>query len=178
MPYDPEKHHRHSIRLRDYDYRQEGAYFVTVCTADRGELFGNINDTMEMCLNEYGKIVGESWAGLAERYPYVVLDAWVVMPNHLHGILLITDKGGSPTEGGSRTAPTERKPLGRLIGAFKTMSAKVINQQRDTPGAPVWQRNYYEHIIRNEAGLNAIRQYIQSNPANWRQDNLYVRDNL
>jgi len=172
MRYDPGKHHRRSIRLKGYDYTRAGAYFITVVTRDRVCLFGEVVDG-EMRLNPFGEIVAESWRWLATQYDYVELDAWVVMPNHLHGIIVITDG-----RGGLQTAPTamqtapamKRKPIGRLIGAFKTVSTKRINEHRGTPNAPVWQRNYYERIIRGEESLNRIRQYIADNPLRWHLD--------
>ncbi len=123
-----------------------------------------------MALNEFGEIVAESWQWLEWQYEHVEIDEWVVMPNHLHGIIVITD-----CRGGSRTAPTgsdqpKRKPLGRLIGAFKTVSTKRINEIYKTPGAKLWQRNYYEHIIRSEDEFNRIRAYIAQNPAKWEFD--------
>lgn len=166
MQYDPERHHRRSIRLQGYDYTRAGAYFVTICTQNREHLFGEVV-TGEMRLNEMGRIVAETWRWLATQYDYVELDEWIVMPNHLHGIIVITDN----CRGGSRTAPTvKRKPIGRLIGAFKTVSTKRINEHRGTPGFPIWQRNYYEHIIRNEDDLEAIRRYIACNPLRWHLD--------
>jgi REP element-mobilizing transposase RayT len=127
MRYDPERHHRRSIRLKGYDYTQAGAYFVTIVTQDRACLFGEIVEG-EVQLNPFGEIVAESWRWLAMQYDYVELDEWVIMPNHLHGIIVITDNG---SRGGSRTAPTvKRKPIGRLIGAFKTVSTKRINEHR------------------------------------------------
>ncbi len=163
MIYDPQKHHRRSIRLRGYDYSQAGAYFVTICTHDRESLLGEIVEG-EMILNEYGQVMTECWIWLAKQFAYLELDEWVVMPNHLHGIIIITDA----RRGGSRTAPT--KPLGRLVGAFKTVSTKQINQMRHTPGTRVWQRNYYEHVIRNEDELNRLRWYILDNPVQWNMD--------
>jgi REP element-mobilizing transposase RayT len=120
-----------------------------------------------MRLNPIGRIVDQTWRWLAARYAHVHLDQWVVMPNHLHGIIILT-----PCRGGSRTAPTttKRKPLGRLIGAFKTVSAKRINRTRGTPSTRLWQRNYYEHIIRNDDELDQIRQYIVDNPSRWALD--------
>jgi len=185
MRYDPSKHHRRSIRLKGYDYTQAGAYFVTIVTQNRICLFGDIVEG-EVRLSALGQIVAESWQWLAMRYEYVDLDECIIMPNHLHGIIVITDdgRGGSRTAptivypnarclmGGSRTAPTagKRKPIGRLIGALKTVSTKAINEQRGTPGASVWQRNYYEHVIRNEDSLNRIREYIITNPLRWHLD--------
>jgi len=204
MRYDPNKHHRRSIRLKGYDYTQAGVYFVTIVTQNRACLFGDIV-AGEVRLNAFGQAVAETWLWLATQYGYVELDEWVVMPNHLHGIVVITDTdNGCPTDGGgvgggsrtaptvigatgggdgvgggSRTAPTviastapmvKRKPLGRLIGAFKTVSTKRINEYRGTPGVVVWQRNYYEHIIRDERSLNRIREYIAANPLRWHLD--------
>lgn len=163
---------RRSIRLPGYDYTQAGAYFVTVCTHRRACLFGDV-DGENARLSSVGRIVASSWEWLAERYPYVETDLYVVMPNHLHGILwLVADPD---RRGGSRAAPTptpegRRKPLGQLIGAFKTVSTKRINNIRETPGTPIWQRNYYEHVIRNEDDLLEVRRYIRDNPARWHDD--------
>ncbi|MCX5915901.1 MAG: transposase [Deltaproteobacteria bacterium] len=156
---------RHSVRLKEYDYSQAGVYFVTLCAKNRKSIFGDIIDgTMQT--NETGLIIAATWQWLSEQYPYVRLDTWVVMPNHFHGIVFLLDD----RRGGSRTAPTKRKPLGRLIGAFKTVSTKRINALRGTPGQPVWQRNYYEHVIRNEIDLEETREYIQNNPLKWLED--------
>ena len=196
MPRQQPTYPRRSLRLSQYDYTSAGAYFVTLCVHNRECTLGDVvND--QVILSVYGKIVVESWQWLAQQYPYVSLDVWVIMPNHLHGILIIEDdvrKGGSraaPTRatGGSRTAPTgtpidpqvaraestrsiasKRKPLGGLIGAFKTVSGKRINALRGTPGQPFWQRDYYEHVIRNERELHAIREYIVNNPLQWALD--------
>lgn len=165
MKYNPEKHHRRSIRLKGYDYSQVGAYFVTICAQNRVCLFGDIVDG-EMHLNYIGNIVADSWQWLALQYDYVELDEWMIMPNHIHGIIVVND-----CRGDSRIAPTgKRKPIGRLIGAFKTVSTKHINIIRGTPGIPVWQRNYYEHIVRNDESLNRIREYIKNNPLQWKLD--------
>jgi REP element-mobilizing transposase RayT len=166
MKFDPQKHHRHSIRLQRYDYSQAGAYFVTIVAWQREMLFGEFVDGV-MVLNDFGKIVAEKWQWLETQYEYVELGAWVIMPNHHHGILVIHDG-----RGGSRPAPTpiKRKPLGGLIGAFKTVSTKHINLLRDTEGQVVWQRNYYEHIIRNESEMDRITRYIESNPSMWMDD--------
>ncbi len=161
------RHHRRSIRLKGYDYAQAGAYFVTMCTQNRACLFGEVVDG-QMRVNECGRVVADSWMWLSARYPHVDLDEWVVMPNHLHGIIILTGPDG---RGGSRTAPTEnRKPIGRLIGAFKTVSTKRLNTMHNSPGVPVWQRNYYEHIVRSEESLHQIRRYIVDNPARWNED--------
>jgi REP element-mobilizing transposase RayT len=167
MPkFDPKIHHRKSIRLAGWDYSQAGAYFVTVVTWQRDCLFGDVVGG-EMQLNDFGEIAVQTWRWLETQYPYVELGAWVVMPNHSHAIVIIHD---DDRRGGSRTAPTtdtKRKPLGRLIGAFKTVSTKHINLLRQTEGQTVWQRNYYEHVIRNDREMGNIWRYIESNPVMW-----------
>ena len=160
---------RRSIRLKGYDYSNPGAYFVTVCEKKRSCIFGEVIDG-EMRLSEYGRVVREYWEWLGQRYPYVNLNQWIVMPNHIHGIIVILSNKDVTCRGGSRTALTTRKPLGRLIGAFKTISTKHINQLRGTSGESLWQRNYYEHIIRNMDELDRIRHYIVDNPRKWEWD--------
>jgi REP element-mobilizing transposase RayT len=167
MKFNPQKHHRRSIRLKGYDYSSAGAYFVTIVTWQREMLFGEIVNG-EMILNDLGEIVSEKWQWLEIQYEYVELGAWIVMPNHFHGILVIHDF----SRGGSRSAPTpiKHKSLGRLIGAFKTVSTKHINLLRNTEGQVVWQRNYYERIIRNDREIDNITSYIESNPSSWNDD--------
>lgn len=166
MPYDPFKHHRRSIRLRGYDYSQAGAYFITVCQVNRECIFGEVING-EMHPNQFGEIVLKWWNELPTYYPPVELDEFVVMPNHMHGILLITNVGaGSPRQS---TAP-DKRTLGQLIGYFKFQITKEINQILDAGYAKVLQRDYYEHIIRNEREWNAIAEYIRNNPANWHAD--------
>jgi len=162
--------HRRSLRLAGWDYSSNGAYFVTVSTWDRHNLFGEVIEG-NMNLNDTGHLVAGLWQWLAQQYPHVLLDEWCVMPNHLHGILVLSGDEHDSGRGGSRTAPTpKRKPVGRLIGAFKTVSAKQINLRRQTPGARVWQRDFWEHIVRDDAEMDRIRLYIKSNPANWEAD--------
>jgi REP element-mobilizing transposase RayT len=192
MNYDPAKHHRRSIRLKDYDYTQAGAYFITLCVENRACVLGDVVDG-EMQLSTTGAIVAEAWAWLAHQYPYVAIDEYVIMLNHFHGIIVIDaptmgavrepptiTPTSPPTMGAVREppngpsaippTPTPRKPLGRLIGAFKTVSTKRINELNATPGIAFWQRNYYEHIIRHEDALNRIRRYIMHNPMKWAID--------
>ncbi len=174
LPRMPAKsHHRQSVRLKQYDYGQVGAYFVTICTHERECVFGEIIDT-QMRLNEIGRIVEDEWRKTAKIRGNVELDVFVIMPNHLHGILIIDDGRGM-----ARHAPTtmQRKfgqpiagSLPTIIGAFKSAVTKRINKFRNTPGAPVWQRNYYEHIIRNEKDYLRIYEYILNNPAKWQED--------
>ncbi len=172
-------HRDGTIRLPGYDYSWAGAYFVTTCTSGRANLFGEIVKN-EMRLNVYGRMVQEVWNGLPGHYPHVVLDAFVIMPNHIHGIVVLADDAGLndiSVGAGFKPAPTTTPPrhgLPEIVRAFKTFSARQINESRHTPGTPVWQRNYYEHIIRNKAALNRIRQYIMTNPAHRKKD----RENL
>jgi len=180
-------HHRRSIRLRRYDYTQAGAYFVTICTYNRELLFGEIVDG-EMRLNEWGEIAWAEWFQTAVVRPNVTLypDEFVVMPNHVHGIIRIVDdiatnvgaQRCAPAAVGAqrRCAPTAAGPrvlpgsLGAIIRAYKSATTRRINEHRGTPGAPLWQRNYYEHIIRDQTGLDRIRAYILSNPTRWPAD--------
>jgi putative transposase len=165
MKFDPEKHRRRSIRLPGYDYSWTGVYFVTFCTLNRENLLGQVADG-EMLLNAAGEILGKKWAELPEHFPNVSLDAFMVMPNHVHGVIFIASAGRGAASG----APT----LGMVIRAFKSISAIEINRLLGRAGQPLWQRNYYEHIIRNDESLNRIREYILSNPLSWHLD----RENL
>jgi len=175
MPYDPNRHRRRSIRLQGYDYTQPGAYFVTICTHGHEHLFGDVMDGT-MRLNAYGEIVQDEWFKTAHIRTNVMLhpDEFVVMPNHVHGIIWIVD---DPVGARRRRAPTmERfgKPVSgsipTIVRAFKSAVARRINRMRGTSGGPVWQRNYYEHIIRDERALHAIRRYIVENPLRWDLD--------
>ena len=184
MKYDPHKHHRRSIRLKGYDYHQPGAYFVTIVTYQRAPLFGEINGGV-MHLNRFGEIVRQVWLDLPRHYPYTVLDAFTIMPNHVHGILVLgeeTGRGGSVSGKGSGVVNTlSGKPtlpdtdqtypyLPEIVRALKSFSARRINQIRKMESTPVWQRNYYEHIIRNEREYLQIKRYIQDNPLQWEND--------
>ena len=184
MRYDSERHHRRSIRLKGYDYRQVGGYFITLVTQDRACLFGEVVDG-EMRMNEYGQIAWEEWFRSAEIRREIRLypDEFVVMPNHIHGIVWIVDPhvgatGPSPQPQAPtivrahRRAPVQRPPrsLSSFVAGFKSAVTKRIIALHGAPGAPVWQRNYYEHIIRNEDDLEAIRHYILTNPSRWHED--------
>ncbi|WP_413175267.1 transposase [Anabaena azotica] len=175
MTYDPQKHHRRSIRLKGYDYSQEGAYFVTICTHNRERLFGNIiNSQME--LNEYGHAVVEGWLKTPELRPNVELDEFIVMPNHLHGIIIICRgvlQYAPTTESMPISNSLLRSPsqtIGAIVRGFKGAVTKQINQMRDLPETPIWQRNYYESIISTENDLHRTREYIINNPAQWDLD--------
>ncbi|MSQ25815.1 MAG: transposase [Dehalococcoidia bacterium] len=176
MPYDPTRHHRRSIRLRGYDYTQAGMYYVTICTQDRNCIFGQVQDG-HITLNPYGQIAHACWLDLPSHYAFVALDAFVVMPNHVHGV--ITLHNGLSVGAGLKPAPTGDQPaptsphihgLPEIVRALKSFSSRRINTLRGTPGTPVWQRNYYEHVVRTEDDLNRIREYIFANPTQWADD--------
>lgn len=166
---------RRSIRLKGYDYSQAGAYFITIVAQDRMHLFGEVGKG-EMQLNAAGRMILAEWEALPQRFPTVEIDAFVVMPNHVHGIVIITDgpgvvgAGSEPAPTTPATAHTARHGLPEIVRQFKTFSARRINALRGTPGVSVWQRNYYEHIIRNDEALERIRRYILENPARWMRD--------
>ena len=167
MNFDPQKHHRRSIRLKGYDYSQAGAYFVTIVTWQREILFGEIVDG-EMVLNEFGETVREEWERTEIVRPYVKLGKYVIMPNHVHGILVFVDDGVGATR---RVAPTlQSGSLGAVMGQFKSIVTKRINGLQNVSGRPIWQRNYDERIIRNEREMDRIHRYIESNPSMWAED--------
>jgi REP element-mobilizing transposase RayT len=151
---------RRSLRLRDYDYTRPGAYFVTICAHRRACLFGHITEET-MHLNAFGKIIEATWHALPSHYPNVEPDAFVIMPNHVHGILVL--------DADTATLP-KRHGLPEIIRAFKTFASRRINQRRGGPGRHVWQRDYYEHVIRMEDSLSDIRDYIETNPLRWHLD--------
>ena len=155
------KPRRRKLRLPKYDYTQAGAYYVTICSYKKRCIFGEVVDR-QMILNRYGKIVQTAWMKIDHHFPNVKTDQFVVMPNHIHGIFVLNP---DPIAGRPR-----RPSLGMVVGSFKSVTAKNINDLRGTVGADVWQRNYYEHIIRNEQSLEEIREYIANNPRNWERD--------
>jgi putative transposase len=182
------KYNRRSTRLKGYDYSSAGAYFVTVfaadnefvlaCTGDARvalnstHIFGHIENA-EMILNDLGRIVEQRWRALPEHHPNVELDEFVVMPNHVHFIICIDYRArqASPVQAISRSISGPKSgSLGAIVGSFKSGATKHINEYRGTPGAKVWQRNFYDHIIRSESELNRIRAYIADNPARWAYD--------
>lgn len=182
MTFDPDKHHCRSIHLRGYDYAQTGAYFVTVCSYERACLFGEVIRG-EMAVNDFGRILKACWLEIPAHFPSVALDAFVVMPNHIHGVVVIDRSAGMAHTGTSHVGARHASPLpppespgskpptsGAIVGSFKSACTKRINGSRDLPSMPVWQRNYYERIIRDEAGMDAVRAYIKTNPARWRDD--------
>jgi putative transposase len=188
--YNSNVHHRCSMRLQGYDYAQAGAYFVTICTQGRACLFGEVVDG-QMWVSDAGRMVQDAWLALPARFANVALDAFVVMPNHVHGIVVLMDDVGAgfsrPTAPnhivicvGVETAPlrnlttgSQRPTLGQIVAYFKYQSTKRINVMRGMFGVPVWQRNYYDYIIRNDANLQRIRDYILTNPLCWDLDQLH-----
>ena len=175
MKYNREKHHRRSVRLKGYDYSSPGAYFVTVCAWNRECIFGDIING-QIKLNDYGVIIQREWMNTVDIRPNVELDEFIVMPNHFHGIIIINAgniRRGVSCKGVLQYAPTDtglRSPsqtIGAIIRGFKSAVTKSINILRNTPGMPVWQRNYFEHVIRNDKELFRIREYIRFNPVQW-----------
>ena len=196
------------MRLGGYDYASDGAYFITIVTHDREALFGSVVDG-EMVLNDFGRIVESTWYDLVNHNANIGLDDFVVMPNHIHGIIVIFEPVGAgskpaqlfragskpaqlfragyepaPTENandalnetgqlfraGYEPAPTKPVSLSEIVRQLKTFSSRRINALRGTPGAAVWQRNYYDHIIRSDREYEQVAAYIANNPANWLTD--------
>jgi len=196
MKFNPQIHHRRSVRLKEYDYTLPGAYIITIGTWQQEPLFGTVVNS-EMRLNQFGQIVQTAWNDLPNHYPHVELDAFCIMPDHIHAIIILTAarRGGSDsldtepdvphsgTTSQSAITPTRPAPgsipeppfhtgpkrhgLPEIVRAFKTFSARRINTLRRTHGIPVWHRNYYEHIIRDEVDLANTRRYILHNPKEW-----------
>ncbi|MDF1520769.1 MAG: transposase [Brevefilum sp.] len=167
---------RKSLRFKDYDYSQPGAYFITIVTFNRNYLFGYIEGD-EMCLNPIGYIVSEVWQSIPKHHPKTIVDPFIIMPNHIHGIINIvgarhavplhqSEKFGKPVPG---SIPT-------IVRSFKSETTRRINVFRNSPGSKVWQRNYYEHVIRNEKDYESIYEYILTNPQNWVKDIEYQKD--
>jgi len=226
------QYHRRSIRLQGYDYTQNGAYFVTICAHERLHLFGKVVDG-NMHLNDWGMFVRSCWHEIPSHHPYIELDAFVVMPNHMHGVIVIAgdngvmidttgddrrgmidttgddrrgmidttgddrrgmidttgddrrgmiDTTGDDRRGMIYHAPTDIKrefskpiahSLSSIVGTFKAAVTRHIKRQPNAPDHPIWQRNYYEHIIRSEESLNTIRSYVATNPTKWVEDSLH-----
>jgi REP-associated tyrosine transposase len=179
---------RRSIRLTNYNYTQAGAYYITICTEKRNPLFGHIRNGV-MHHNACGRIVHDCWQAIPKHCPNVALDYFVVMPNHVHGILLLENSAGTmyraPTAAanGDRQATTPHAPaaprrfgnalagsLAAMVGMYKAAVTRQINQSCRSPGGHLWQRNYWEHIIRDERELAEVRRYIAENPLRWSFD--------
>lgn len=195
MTYNPDIHKRQSIRLKGYDYSQSGLYFITICCYQRECLFGNIINS-QIILNNFGQLIKEEWLKSAEIRKEIEFDDFVIMPNHFHGIVIINQEINSDFMKNdvdfqdNNVGANGRSPLGQiqlsrpkismkpksissLIAGFKSATTKKINIIRNTPQNPVWQRNYYDHIIRNDESLARIREYVQNNPLSWENDQLH-----
>ncbi len=160
---------RRSIRLADYDYSQDGTYFLTLCVHDRACLFGEVVDGV-MRINELGQVTTSEWLRTPVLRTQVVPDEFVVMPNHFHAIITveITSRGVLPYAHPRFRSPSQT--VGAIVRGFKSATTKRINEIRGKPRTAVWQRNYYEHVIRNESELSRIREYIANNPHQWSLD--------
>ncbi len=183
--YNPRIHHRRTIRVYERDYSAIGTYFITMCTMERERIFGDIHND-HVILNKFGQCAREFWRAIPEHFPFVNIDTFVIMPDHMHGILKFcgnTDAGRGDTgtvlgdEGTACRAPTTDthrqfgrgipRSLSSVIGSYKSAVTKRINDIRNTRGQPIWQRNYHERIIRDDAALQNMRQYIANNPKQW-----------
>lgn len=153
---------RKSPRLPGYDYSQSATYFITICTGQRQHLFGEIRDGV-MVLNTAGEVAAACWLSIPEHYPAVTLDAFVVMPNHTHGIVFLQ---------GEQTS--FKTILGQVVNAYKGAVTARIRTQQQLGDLIIWQSRYHDHIIRDEADLNRIRAYVKNNPANWREDTFFA----
>ena len=176
MKYEPEKHHRHSLRLKNFDYAQTGAYFVTVVTQHRICLFSDIINS-EAQLSAAGTMLQAVWSELPIHYSGIKTDVFVVMPNHFHGIIFLVGATprGCPSPGQAQGLVPTAMSLPDVLHRFKTLATKRytdgVKQSGWSPFAGrLWQRNYYEHVIRDEESLNRIRQYIADNPMHWEFD--------
>ena len=178
----PDLPQRKSIRLQGFDYAQAGAYFVTICTQGKRCLLSSIvGKSVELTLA--GEIVRAVWNSLPERFPRLVLDEFVIMPNHLHGVLGLIGAGLAPpavnpgktvsmmeADAPKKPAAPKKYSLPDVMGAFKSISTIQVNKRLQRKGIPLWQRSYYEHIIRKGEDLRKIQQYILENPLNWALD--------
>lgn len=185
-------HHRRSIRLPGYDYSQPGEYYITMVAFGRKSIFGVV-DGDRVRLNPYGQIARDCWKEMPIHFPFTEIGPFIVMPNHVHGIIhIVSEIDGRGTaciqgRGKACLAPTidlaptieafgkpNRGSIPTIIGSYKSAVTKRINEIRGTPSAPVWQRNYYEEIITTDDSYLTIAAYIESNPANWATDKEYI----
>ena len=183
MKVDLPDHHRRSVRLKGYDYSQAGAYFITIVTWQRLMLFGKIENG-GMQINRYGEIVQKWWDKIPEHFPNAETGAFIIMPNHVHGIIIITDGRGTVSvphivaktqmdgieHQGGGTPPLRKPRLGQIVAYFKYQSTREINIMDGGRIAKLWQRNYYEHILRDEHEMENTWNYIRSNPGMWALD--------
>jgi putative transposase len=173
MPDPSDTHHRRSIRLNGFDYTQPGAYFVTICTHLHACVLGEVvNEVMQ--LSRFGQIAFDFWEAVTAHFSSVEIDAFVIMPNHIHAIIVLHDPAVGAVSPRPTGSPNPGFPgLGQIVGFYKYQTTKQINVLRGNAGTSFWQRNYYEHIIRNESEWGKIRDYILTNPFRWEKDDLY-----
>jgi REP element-mobilizing transposase RayT len=170
---------RKSPRLKDYDYSQNGAYFITICSYQRTHLFGDVVN-YEMKLSTMGEIAQSCWERIPDHFPQVEIDAFIVMPNHVHSIILIGDQPANETNVGTRYASSAAHPngvksgsLGAIVGSYKSAVTKQIRDFLKTDDRIVWQERYHDHIIRSSEALDKIRTYTLNNPALWDKDTFF-----
>jgi len=171
--YDPEKHDRKAMRLKGFKYSWAGSYFVTICSHNRKCIFGSVVNE-KMYLNEIGQILHEEWLALPDRYPYIDLDTFQVMPNHMHGIVNIYDK---PVKANHPDAGDPPSSLDSMMGAYKSIvfnKTLKIYKKKNQWLDKLWQERFRDRIIRNSREYRNIAHYIFNNPPNWRKDKLYV----
>lgn len=205
MRSDPGVQRRRSTRLARYDYATVAAYFVTLCTWNRTCLFGDVVEGI-MQLSTAGMVAERLWRTVPDHFSSVMLDAFVVMPNHVHGILMLGESKSEERQedrathadgavqdrarqedrllrenrathasplregAGGRPRGPARRSLGAIVGSYKAATSRLIHAAAGSPGMPLWQRNYHDHIIRDEADLERVRRYIEANPARWAED--------
>jgi len=203
VQYNPQIHHRRSIRLEGYDYSQAGAYFITICCQDRKLQFGQIGNG-EMILNEFGNIAFDEWAKLPDRFQNFELDVFQIMPNHIHGIIVLNDTVGvtlavvpdpnnavvrdpndtivpDPNDAvvpDKKAGASPASIVGDIVGAYKSLVANGclnICKSKNVIMGKLWQRNYYEHIIRDEKSYQRIAEYIINNPSKWNDDKFFLK---
>jgi REP element-mobilizing transposase RayT len=160
--------HRQSIRLNEYNYANPNWYYVTICTKDKKCVFGKVRNG-KLVLNKFGILAKDEWIRTKEIRQNIDLDYYIIMPNHIHGIIIIESRGVMHYAT-TNEFKSPSQTLGSIIRGFKSTVTKRINRMRSTHGNPIWQRNYYDHIIRNEQDLFRIRKYIQLNPLKWEID--------
>jgi REP element-mobilizing transposase RayT len=174
MSYNPDIHHRRSIRLKNYDYSSAGTYFITINAYKRDLIFGVITNG-EMVLNEFGRIAESFFCEIENRYPNVLLDEFIVMPDHVHVIINVSscidcsEEGFASTQSESDRSMRRKMTIPKIVGFYKMNVAKKINLIRHMSGMSLWQRNYYERVIRSDYELDRVRDYVRNNPRNWKE---------
>jgi putative transposase len=170
--YDKSKMHSRSMRLKDYNYSQEGAYFITICAYNRQHIFGDIINE-QMNLNRYGETAFSCWQQIPEHFGNVDLDVFAILPNHIHGIVSISEaRHAMPLIDDKLRAFGERVPgsISTIIASYKSATTKVIHSLPDSSHRQIWQRGFYDHVIRDDNDLDQIREYIEANHLLWSQD--------